>query len=250
MSTQLDERPAFDPAKFKQTTRAQWESAAEPGTAGARSLDRWLGPSTEAMLDMAGVAPGSRVLDVAAGAGEQSLAAARRAGPKGHVLATDISPAILAYASAAAAKAGICATWRRGSSTARRHEELPAASFDAAISRVGLIYFPDQERALAGICHALQAGGRFAAIVYSTPDRNAFFSIPVGIIRRRAKLGPPLPGQPGPFSLGADGVLAATLEKAGFRSVEVRRIDSPGATAVGGRVRALRARVASAPCTR
>jgi hypothetical protein len=64
-------------------------------------------------------------------------------------------------------------------------------------------------------------------VVYSTPERNAFFSIPVGIIRRRAKLAPPLPGQPGPFSLGAEGILARTLEQAGFREVEVRRVDSP-----------------------
>jgi hypothetical protein len=64
-------------------------------------------------------------------------------------------------------------------------------------------------------------------VVYSTPDRNAFFSVPVGIIRRRAQLPPPLPGQPGPFSLGAEGVLQRTLEQAGFRDVEVRRVDSP-----------------------
>jgi hypothetical protein len=49
----------------------------------------------------------------------------------------------------------------------------------------------------------------------------------VGIIRRRAQLPPPLPGQPGPFSLGAEGVLAKTLQQAGFRDVEVRRVDSP-----------------------
>ena len=91
--------------------------------------------------------------------------------------------------------------------------DLPAASFDAVISRVGLIYFPDQQRALAGIRRALKPGGRFAAVVYSTPEKNAFFSIPVGIIRRRAKLPPPLPGQPGPFSLGGDGVLAAAYAR-------------------------------------
>jgi hypothetical protein len=49
----------------------------------------------------------------------------------------------------------------------------------------------------------------------------------VGIIRRRAQLPPPLPGQPGPFSLGGEGVLARALEQAGFRAVEVRRVDSP-----------------------
>jgi SAM-dependent methyltransferase len=226
MNDRLEPKPAFDADKFKQTTRAQWEAAAEAWDRWGPLLGRWLGPATEAMLDMAAIGAGSRVLDVAAGAGEQSLSAARRAGSAGHVLATDISPAILRHAKAAARKAGL-ANVETKEIDGERHDLLPAESFDAAISRVGLIYFPDQQRALAGIRHALKPGGRFAAVVYSTPERNAFFSVPVGIIRRRAKLPPPLPGQPGPFSLGGDGVLAAALERAGFRGVEVRRIDSP-----------------------
>jgi hypothetical protein len=96
---------------------------------------------------------------------------------------------------------------------------------------VGLIYFPDQQRALRGITHALKAGGRFATVVYSTPDKNTFFSIPVGIIRRRAKLPPPLPGQPGPFSLGGEGILEQALQKAGLRDVQVRKVVSPVRTA-------------------
>ena len=216
----------FDPQKFKQTTRAQWEAAAEAWDRWGPLLARWLGPSTEAMLDMAGVGRGTKVLDVAAGAGEQTLTAAARVGSEGRVLATDISPAILSYALAAAKKVGH-ANVETLELDGERHDTLPEASFDAAISRVGLIYFPDQQRALRGIRHALKPGGKFAAVVYSTPDKNPFFSVPVGIIRRRANLPPPLPGQPGPFSLGADGVLARTLEQAGFRDVEVRRIDSP-----------------------
>jgi SAM-dependent methyltransferase len=226
MNDRLEPKPAFDADKFKQATRAQWEAAAEAWDRWGPLLGRWLGPATEAMLDMAAIGAGSRVLDVAAGAGEQSLSAARRAGSAGHVLATDISPAILRHAQAAARRAGL-ANVETKEIDGERHDLLPAASFDAAISRVGLIYFPDQQRALAGIRHALKPGGRFAAVVYSTPERNAFFSVPVGIIRRRAKLPPPLPGQPGPFSLGGDGVLAAALERAGFRGIEVRRIDSP-----------------------
>lgn len=217
---------AFDPDKFRQATRAQWEAAAEAWDRWAPLLARWLGPATEAMLDMAAVGPGARTLDVAAGAGEQTLAAARRAGAQGHVLATDISPAILRYARSAAQRAGL-ANVETLELDGERHDSLPEASFDAAISRVGLIYFPDQQRALAGIRRALKAGGRFAAVVYSTPDMNPFFSLPVGIIRRRAQLPPPLPGQPGPFSLGAEGVLAKALQQAGFRAVEVRRVDSP-----------------------
>ena len=226
MNAQVQATPVFDGEKFKQTTRAQWQAAAEAWDRWGPLLGRWLGPSTEAMLDLAGVKQGSHVLDVAAGAGEQTLAAARRAGAAGRVLATDISPAILEYAASAASKAGL-GNVETLELDGERHDKLPGESFDAAISRVGLIYFPDQQRALTGIQHALKRGGRFAAVVYSTPDKNAFFSIPVGIIRRRAKLPPPLPGQPGPFSLGGDGVLAATLQRAGFHSIEVRRVDSP-----------------------
>ena len=218
--------PVFDAEKFRKTTRAQWESAAEAWDRWGPLLGRWLGPATEAMLDLASIGPGARVLDVAAGAGEQTLAAARRAGAEGYVLATDISPAILGYARDAARSAGLTNVETR-ELDGERHDTLPEGSFDAAISRVGLIYFPDQQRALAGIRRALKPGGRFATVTYSTPDKNPFFSLPVGIIRRRAKLPPPLPGQPGPFSLGADGVLAKALQQAGFGDVEVRRIDSP-----------------------
>jgi len=226
MNDRFDPKPAFDADKFKQTTRAQWEAAAEAWDRWGPLLGRWLGPATQAMLDMAGVGPGARVLDVAAGAGEQSITAARRVGPTGRVLATDISPAILRHAQAAARATGL-QNVQTAELDGERHDSLPAGSFDAAISRVGLIYFPDRQRALAGIRQALRAGGRFAAVVYSTPERNGFFSIPVGVIRRRAKLPPPLPGQPGPFSLGGEGVMTAALEHAGFRDVELRRIDSP-----------------------
>jgi protein-L-isoaspartate O-methyltransferase len=60
------------------------------------TLAPWLGEPTELMLDLA--REGSRVLDVAAGAGGQTLAAARRVGPSGAVLATEIALDILEYA--------------------------------------------------------------------------------------------------------------------------------------------------------
>src|SRR5207342_2514593 len=138
-------------------------------------LESWLGDATTLMLDAAGITTGCAVLDVAAGAGGQSLAAARRVGPSGHVLATDISPAILDHAAAAAAEAGLTNVATRELDGERL--DVDAAGFDAVISRLGLIYFPDQPAALAGQYRALRPGGRIAAIVYSTPDRNGFFSV-------------------------------------------------------------------------
>lgn len=216
----------FDPVQYKTTTRQQWEDAAEAWHRWGPTLEAWLGDATTSMLDAAGATTGARVLDVAAGAGGQSLAAARRTGPSGSVLATDISPTILTYAAKSAAEAGLTNV-----ETAEADGEalgaLPAGSFDAVISRVGLIYFPDQQRALSGMRRALRDGGRMAAIVYSTPDRNEFFSVPVSIIRQRAQLPPPLPGQPGPFSLGAPGVLEAALSTAGFSEVTVTAVPAP-----------------------
>jgi ubiquinone/menaquinone biosynthesis C-methylase UbiE len=165
------------------------------------------------------------VLDVAAGAGEQTLGIARRVGPGGSVLATDIAPHLLELAAAEARRAGLPNVTTRVMDG--EELDLPDGGVDVVVSRVGLIYFPDQHRALTEMRRVLAPGGRVAAIVYSTPERNRFFSLPVSIIRRRANLGPPLPGQPGPFSLGSPGVLAAAYERAGFRDVVVETVAAP-----------------------
>ncbi|MEQ1613666.1 MAG: methyltransferase domain-containing protein [Hyphomicrobiaceae bacterium] len=215
----------FDPAKYKETTREQWQSAAEAWNDWGPLLRAWLGPATDAMLDMAKIGSGSRVLDVAAGAGDQTLQTAARVSSNGYVLATDISPKILDLAARNARTAGFATVATKVLDG--ENLDVPEASFDAVISRVGLIYFPDQQRALASMKKALKPGGRVAAIVYSTAESNKFFSIPVSIIRRRANLPAPLPGQPGPFSLGAPGIIEDQFAKAGFRDIETRRIAAP-----------------------
>jgi SAM-dependent methyltransferase len=178
------------------------------------------------MLDLARIGAGIRVLDVAAGAGEPAISAAERVGPTGRVLASDISSNILAFAEKAAAARGVgdivetCVL-------DGENLEIADASFDAVISRLGLMYFPDQRRGLAEMRRVLRPDGRVAVMVFSTPDRNGFFAVPISIVRRRAHLPAPAPGQPGPFSLGAPGQLERELFAAGFRDVEVRSIQSP-----------------------
>jgi ubiquinone/menaquinone biosynthesis C-methylase UbiE len=163
---------------------------------------------------------------VAAGAGEQTVVAAHRVGPTGYVLATDISPVILEYAQRSVRLAGL--------DNVDTHtidgeclDELDVAPFDAVISRVGLIYFPNQQKALRGMRSRLRDGGKAAAMVYSSADCNGFFSVPVSIIRRRAHLPPPMPGQPGPFSLGRPEVLEKAFSDAGFRDTRIETVDAP-----------------------
>lgn len=217
--------PQFDPVKYKNTTRDQWQTAAEAWFRWSPTLNQWLGQATETMLDMAGISTGHRVLDVAAGAGEQSITTAKKVGATGYVLATDISSNILEFAEQMAKQAGL----KNIETKVMDGENLtiPDSTFDTVISRVGLIYFPDQQRALKEMLRVLKPGGKVAAIVYSTPEKNKFFSVPVSIIRNRAKLPPPLPGQPGPFSLGAEGVIDTAFRQAGFINVKSVLVDSP-----------------------
>jgi SAM-dependent methyltransferase len=217
--------PTFDAAKYKQTTHDQWEAAAEAWHRWGPTLRSWLGPATERMLDLAGVGSGRRVLDVAAGAGDQTLQAAARVGPGGSVLATDLSPAILAFAAAEAKRAGLANVSIRTMDA--ENLDLADASFDVVMSRLGLMYFPEQQHALEEMRRVLVPGGRVAAIVFAPADLNRFFSIPVSIVRRHANLGPPLPGQPGPFSLGAPGAIEDVFVRAGFRDVKAEVVAAP-----------------------
>ena len=217
--------PQFDPVKYKNTTRDQWQTAAEAWYRWSPTLHQWLGNATERMLEMAGISKGHRVLDIAAGAGEQSITTAKRVGTNGYVLATDISSNILEFAKQMAQQAGL----NNIETKVMDGENLTVEDegFDAVISRVGLIYFPDQQKALKEMLRVLKPGGKVAAIVYSTPEKNKFFSVPVSIIRNRAKLPPPLPGQPGPFSLGAEGVIEKAFSQAGFKNVRAELVNSP-----------------------
>ncbi len=86
------------------------------------------------------------------------------------------------------------------------------------------MYLPDKPQALAQARGALRPGGRYAALVFAEPERNAFFSVPISIIRRRAGLPAPAPGQPGPFSAVG---LGGLLDEAGFDDVEVHRCEAP-----------------------
>lgn len=216
---------AFDPVAFKETTRQQWQNAAAAWHRWTPTLQTWLGPVTDAMLDLADLKPGDHVLDLAAGAGEPALSAAKRVGPSGHVLATDISSNILDFAAETARERGLTNFETRVMDGEK--PDQPDDSFAAVLSRLGLIYFPDRAGALQGARRVLRRGGRVVLASFSTPDHNRFFSIPIGIIRRRAGLATPAPGLPGPFSLGGPGVMEATLKDTGFSDVRTQIVQPP-----------------------
>jgi ubiquinone/menaquinone biosynthesis C-methylase UbiE len=209
----------------KADVRQQWERAAPGWARWESTVATWMEPATESMLDMAGVDTGAWVLDLASGAGSQTLDAARRVGAQGHVMASDISDTMLHHVRENARAAGLAnVTTLVG---AAEDLDLPVESFDAAICRLGLMLFVNPARALAAVRRALRPGAKVGVAVFATPAANPFMARPMQILLRHAGKTPPAPGQPGIFSLGTLGVLEQLLTGSGFVGVVQRDLDTP-----------------------
>ena len=219
------QQPSFDAAKCKNAQREQWNKDGAAWRRWTPTLERWYGVATRQMLDLARIQPGQRILDVAAGAGEPAVSAAERVGPGGYVLATDISEGIVELALQVARERGLNQIESRAMDGEKL--DLPDASFDAVLCRLGLMYMPHPVTALSEWRRVLRPGGRVAVAVFSTPDRNSWGALPASIIRRRAQLPPPVAGQPGPFSLGGPGLLESVFRQAGFADPEVLAVPVP-----------------------
>lgn len=217
-----------------QTTFAS-NAAAESWRAGAASRAIWLGPATGLMLDLAGVSAGKTVVAVAAGTGEEVIAAARRVGPSGWVLATDISAQMLAVAEAMAGELGL--TNVRTHAADAHDLGLEDASFDAAICRLGLHFFTDLPRGLSEIRRVLKPGGKLAALVWGSAANNPYLFQPNEVLgRHRQMTGLPVRSSTS-FVLGDPEKPAGALRGVGFTDVSVqavphrRRFDSAAAAA-------------------
>jgi ubiquinone/menaquinone biosynthesis C-methylase UbiE len=175
------------------------------------------GPATQMMLDLAEVRTGSRVLDVAAGTGDQTLIAAQRVGPTGYVLATDISASMLKLAADAAREAGLTNVETRVMDA--ENLDLDADSFDAVICQLGLMVFPDPTKVLAAMRRVVRMGGKIATLVFSTAERNPYQGVTLAVARHFGSPTPPL------FSLGEADVLENAFSESGLRNVTVQAVN-------------------------
>lgn len=200
--------------------RKQWEGAASGWAKWEMKIAELVEPATRAMLEMAHVIPNARVLDLACGAGSQTLEAARLVGPGGQVLASDLSVNMLQYVGRKSEEAQL-----KNVSTlqaAAEELDLPANSVDAVICRLGLMLFSDPGRALRSALPVLKPGGRLAAVVFTTPQANPFMDKPMQVLLRHAGQKTPAPGEPGIFSLGAPGQIEQLLNSNGYDNIGIK----------------------------
>jgi len=200
----------------------QWNASASGWARWASQATKYLEPATERMLDLAAVKPGSRVLDLGSGSGEQTLLAARRVGEAGHVLAIDIAAPMIAATELAVAAAGL----HNVSTRVCTAEDLAGdeTPFDAAISRLVLMLIPDPVSAARAVHALLRPDGKFAAIVVGDPEKTGFSAVALDILARHGGK-TNWEDKPGSIrSLVDPARLEGVLRSAGFTDVVASRI--------------------------
>lgn len=217
------ESEAIDPVNFREAQHRHWDSAAVGWKEWSEFNDSAEGHISERLVKLADVQSGSRVLDVAAGYGEPALTAARKAGPEGRVVATDISAEMLAFGRERAVAAGLGNVEFIQSDASSL--DFPRASFDAAVSRWGIIFEPDAEAAARRIRGFLKPGARIAISSWGEPDQVPFLSIPMRTTMDRLDVPPPPARTPGPLSRPTPAAIGGLLEEGGFSKVAVEQDD-------------------------
>jgi enediyne biosynthesis protein CalE5 len=217
------EAKSIDAGEFREKQRDQWNKAAAGWNEWSEFMDETAGLVSERMVEMAGVEEGDRVLDVGAGYGEPALTAARRVGDAGSVIATDISPEMLNFGRERVAAKGVENIEFMQSDA--NSLDFPAESFDAAVSRWGIIFDPDGEGSAANVRGFLKPEGRFAISSWGAVDAVPWLGIAFKTAMARLDVPPPPPGTPGPLSRPTPEAIGGLLEGGGFTDVEVEEID-------------------------
>jgi ubiquinone/menaquinone biosynthesis C-methylase UbiE len=222
---------SFDANAHRDASLQGWEEAA-PGWVRRQELLRELGaPVSRWMVDTLPLAPGQRLLELAAGLGETGMLAAELVAPTGGVIVSDQAEAMLEGARARAATLGLSnvefqvlnAEWI----------DLPVASVDAALCRWGYMLMADPGAALLETRRVLRPGGRLALAVWDAIEHNPWALLPALELSDRgiapapehAEAGQAAQPRPGPFALGSSERVLELLGQAGFAEIHVRSMD-------------------------
>ena len=189
-------------------------------------IDAAFASLTRDLLTFAAPAEGEQAVDVGCGCGRTVLDLCWQVGPRGRVLGLDVSHGMVERARLMLMEAGFGQASVEVSD-ATTHP-FPAGSADLVFSRFGVMFFPDPVRAFTNLRRSVRPEGRLACAVWRPLRENAWFSIPLQAAGALLEApSPPMPAEPGPFSMADPDRVRSILADAGWRDVCITRHDSP-----------------------
>src|SRR5690242_3625159 len=177
-------------------------------------------PVTQALAEDAHIAPRQFVLDLATGPGEPALTLAALVGPEGKIFGIDPIPEMVAAARRAAERLG--ATNAQFQVAFADHLPFPDNTFDAAVSRFGVMFFPAPLDAIREMLRVLKPGGKLALAVWHFAERNPFHTSLSRVIDRYVESPPLAPDAPDAFRFAGPGKLLKILHEAGVADARER----------------------------
>ena len=209
-------RSGEDQTALWNVARCAWVDAQE-------TLDRMYEPVEHLLVDAIMAGAPRRVLDVGCGTGATTLAVARRLGAAGECVGVDISEPMLDAARARAAREDARATFIRAD--AETHPFEPS-SFDAVMSRFGVMFFGDSVRAFANLRRGVRSGAALRFVAWRSAEENPFMTTAE---RAAAPLVPNLPPRvpdaPGQFAFANDRRVHDILAKSGWMEIDIQAAD-------------------------
>lgn len=207
--------------------RLEWDD----GVAAAR---RWKNeaavsgrPTNEALISLAQIKPGMKVLDLASGSGHPALDIARVVGPTGHVTATDLSAKLLAVAEEKSMEQGLSNISFR--EVDMESQPFPDETFDIVTCRLGIMYARNVQQALGEMRRVLKLNGRVALVAWGPEKDDPRKTTVLNVLMKYSKSQSPDPAVALPSSFSESGKLSKALSQAGFTQVyeETRSIEFP-----------------------
>ena len=200
-----------------------WKGRGGQGWLSAYSrIDRAMVPFSEVLLEAAAARAGEHVIDVGCGTGATTAVLAKAVGPRGHVLAVDISGPLI---EAARSHRVDNATFVLGDAASHPYQHH---HYDLVFSRFGVMFFGDPVMAFRNFHQALKPGGRLVFLCWRTPQENPWGLVTV---RAAAPFLPPIPRpgpeDPGQYSFGDRARVERILREASFRDASFEAIDRP-----------------------
>ena len=214
--------PAINPPEYRAKQRQLWDSLAPGWEKWWPIQEQRLQQVSDCLLELAEIRPGYRVLDIGTGIGEPALSAGLRVGPKGHVVATDLAPQMLAIARTRAAALGLQNLEFREIATEAL--DFPEGNFDAILARFSLMFLTDIDAALGKILRMLAPPGKFACSVWDAAWKVPIFSLAFNLGKKMFPRPSETAGKPMEVSLSAES-LEKALTQAGFSRIQAEGLE-------------------------